>query len=519
MGMRASLLLSIPMALSLSAGETPAVSMAGIAGSGSGDWPTTVPLIDDLGKAKELWRSIPLPDARAADASDRVFPTVSGGYFSPIIAGSRVYITYYVPAGTAAHKALVAAKGEQNGRWRILADEVVTAFDLASGKVAWSRTFPLEGLNLGFGNKGAGGSVPLVAGGRVYVNGNAGRLRCLDAASGEVRWNIPIEPRAGIVDVWRAKAVAEGKVEHQVPGRQGLVTGLLNRGNLDFPILCGDTLVIRDGDVQRLPDPSGPTGGGKWQKTEGLAGYDPATGARRWHLPDAGLGRFTNPQTVVLDGKPHVLSCGTEGAWLVDAAAGTVLWKEPGLRASMGLVGIDGDLVVSNAQETKEAGPRVSTMTGWRISTKGATKLWSKPELAGDDPITIACRKGVAWMAIAKGNATTMLGVSMADGSVVANPAKPGTGGGEHNNMFAMLHGDRLFTWVGGNSGDAGQAKPGLMMYRLGADGRSITQGGSPMTADFAWGYAMSVVPAFADGIVVVRLRDRLVAYDLRAGR
>ena len=109
----------------------------------------------------------PMPATLAAKAADVWTVPVGIGHASPLVDGQRVYV--------------FARKGEQ---------EVAQALDLATGKALWSAAYdqPYTMNSAATGHGKGPKSTPLLAGGRLYTLGIAGVLSAFDAATGKVAW-------------------------------------------------------------------------------------------------------------------------------------------------------------------------------------------------------------------------------------------------------------------------------------------------------------------------------------------
>lgn len=496
-----------------------------------GDAGSTPPLIDDLSAAKPLWQSADsIPDGRCADVSDTNHPTICGGFGSPIIHQGRVYLGYYVPAGDAVKEAAASRAGGPREKWKVLADDVLHCFDLKTGKTVWRTVLPERGLNLNFGNKAGGGITPLAHDGRLYYPGLSGRLHCLDAATGAVIWTTPISPRAAHIDLVRADAVAKAATPI-TPGQKEAGTLLpdlqalydCNRGCLGFPILVGDVLVVPDFVMAAHPK------GGKRLPVGGTAGFDPKSGKQLWSVPYTTAGRFANPLPVTIDGKALVLAVDTYGSTLIDPATGRVLWRDPAINMSMGLpmvwkdlvvsIAAPGDVAAAEAKARLERGESLKNNApdvwqGWRLGLDRATVLWTGRK-GSEIPCATAVRDGIAYPVVASGTGAAVWALDMATGKGPEG-AKPGIAGGEHDNMFSMLIGDRIIAGMGGNQGETSAKRAGYAMLKLGAKDSAPQAIGSPLSSDFAWGYANAIMPAYADGILVYRGNTRLIAVDLR---
>jgi outer membrane protein assembly factor BamB len=140
---------------------TLAVALATMAIAADQDWPQ--------------WRG-PNRDGRIAGALTPAWPkalkagwkaSVGIGYASPVVTGARVFT--------------FARQGD---------NEVLTSFDLATGKAVWTQSYPAPyTLNPAATAHGKGPkSTPVVQGGRIYTLGIAGTLSAFDAQTGRVVW-------------------------------------------------------------------------------------------------------------------------------------------------------------------------------------------------------------------------------------------------------------------------------------------------------------------------------------------
>lgn len=146
--------------------------------------------------------------------------TVGGGHSSPVIAGKRVFV--------------LTREAEQ---------EVVAAYDLASGKRLWRDSYAADYVVQGAG-KDHGRiprATPVVRQGRLYTLGVNGVLSCYDAKPGKLRW--------------RKSVASEGARPYPQFGYGA------------SPLLVGELLIA-------------PTGGGQ---ESGLTAFVAATGEVKWH--------------------------------------------------------------------------------------------------------------------------------------------------------------------------------------------------------------------------------------------
>ncbi len=206
------------------------------------------------------------PDAwpSALKAAWRV--EIGEGYSSPVVAGGRIYV----------HSRRDPA-------------ELVTALNLADGKVAWQKTYEAPYAKNSYAKGMAKGpnATPLVADGRLFTLGATGRLVAWDAATGKELW---AQDYSASVDFSK-----------------------LFCGTAASPLIVNGNLVVQVGsDIH----------GGR------ILALDPATGATRWTWKGLGPG-YASP--VVIDvAKVRQIVTMTNGSVVgLDAATGRQLWTAP----------------------------------------------------------------------------------------------------------------------------------------------------------------------------------------------
>ena len=246
--MRASLILRI--ALSASAAAAPAVAQ---------DW--------------SQWRGPNRDGSVAAATLPATWPStvkpawrveVGEGYSSPVVAGTRVFV----------HS-------------RRDPEEIVTAVDLASGKVLWQQKYQAPFAKNQYAVRMAKGpnSTPLVAGDVVYTLGVTGVLSAWRAGDGTLAWR---KDYAASVD-----------------------TSKLFCGTAISPLLEGGVVIIQVGsDVH----------GGR------IIALDPTTGDERWTWKGPGPG-YASPIAITAGGVRQIVTMTNESIVGVDAKSGTSLWS------------------------------------------------------------------------------------------------------------------------------------------------------------------------------------------------
>ena len=186
---------------------------------------------------------------------------VGGGYASFVIAHDRAFTI------------------EQRG-----SEEVVAAYDVATGRELWTSEWP------SFFQETMGGdgprATPTWSDGFVYALGAQGELRSLDEATGQVRWRTNILEDAGARNItWGMSA---------------------------SPLVVDDTVVVL---------PGGPNG-------RSVAAYDRETGKIAWTALDDRTA-YSSPMLVTLAGVRQLLVLTAERLAGLTPDGGRVLWEYP----------------------------------------------------------------------------------------------------------------------------------------------------------------------------------------------
>jgi outer membrane protein assembly factor BamB len=191
---------------------------------------------------------------------------VGEGYSSPVVSGGRVFV----------HS-------------RRDPHEVVTALDLATGKVAWQKEYPAAYQKNQYATKMRRGpnATPLVAGGRVFTLGTTAILTAWDAKSGSRLWQ---KDFSNLVDFSK-----------------------LFCGTAASPLLVNGLLVVQVGsDIH----------GGR------IAALEPATGEARWEWQGPGPG-YASPVVVIAGGTAQIVTMTNQSIVGLEAATGKELWSAP----------------------------------------------------------------------------------------------------------------------------------------------------------------------------------------------
>jgi outer membrane protein assembly factor BamB len=207
-----------------------------------------------------------VPDAWPAALKSAWRVDIGEGYSSPVVAGGRIY----------AHSRRDPA-------------EVVTALNLADGKVIWQKTYDAPYAKNSYARGMAKGpnATPLAAEGRLFTLGATGRLVAWDAATGKELW---AQDYSASVDFSK-----------------------LFCGTSASPLIVNGSLIVQVGsDIH----------GGR------ILALDPATGATRWTWKGLGPG-YASP-VVIEAAKVRQIVALTNGSMVgLDAASGRELWSAP----------------------------------------------------------------------------------------------------------------------------------------------------------------------------------------------
>jgi outer membrane protein assembly factor BamB len=238
-----------------------AISAAGTAGTLAGDdWPQ--------------WRGPSRNGILSSSQAPAAWPqalkkgwsvAVGEGYSSPVVSGGRVF---------------VHGRREQ--------DEVVTAIDLATGKVAWEQKYAAPAAKNPYAKQMALGpyATPLVTDGRVYTLGTTAILSVWNATTGGLLWRKDFSSK--------------------------IDTSKLFCGTATSPLQTQDGIIVHVGDDRQGV----------------MTAFDPRSGQERWTRPLAGPG-YASPIEVNVGGVRQIVSMTTRSVVGVQADTGALLWEFP----------------------------------------------------------------------------------------------------------------------------------------------------------------------------------------------
>ena len=258
-----------------------------------------------------------VPAAWPAKLTPKWTQKVGEGYASPVVADGRVFV-----------------HGRQDP------EEVVTALDLATGKVLWTQKYQATFNKNKYANDMSKGpfSTPLVASGRLFTLGTSAVLTAWDAATGKV--------------VWRKDWSKE------------IDTSRMFTGTAMSPIIDNGLLIVHVGD-----DDAG-----------AFRAFDPATGTEKWSLPGHGPG-YASPVVATFGGTRQIVTMTDKAVVGVAVADGKELWKiafPDEWNENIVTPVVAGDILVVS-------GVRKGTL-GYKITKSGATftptQAWQNIELS-----------------------------------------------------------------------------------------------------------------------------------------
>ncbi|MFM1768061.1 MAG: hypothetical protein RJA22_590 [Verrucomicrobiota bacterium] len=172
--------------------------------------------------------------------------------------------------------------------------EVVTAYDLATGREIWAHGYAAL-FSESMGGDGPR-ATPTWHEGRLYSLGAVGEFCCLDAASGRVLW------RKNLLDEVEGHAA------------NGLYFGLSAS-----PLMVDDLVVALSGE---------PLGAVKGKPRHGVLAFEQRTGVLRWSaLPEKMA--YVSPMLVTLAGERQILVVTSTRACGLRPSDGTLLWETP----------------------------------------------------------------------------------------------------------------------------------------------------------------------------------------------
>jgi outer membrane protein assembly factor BamB len=188
---------------------------------------------------------------------------VGSGYSSPVVSKDRAWIH--------------TRKGEE---------ETVSCLDLKTGKIVWSKNYPVAFAKNQYATQMGKGphSTPVLYDGKLFTLGVTAILSCFDAATGDLKWRKDLGP------------TDQSK---------------LFCGTAFSPVVDQGNLIVYAGDDIK---------GGV------MLALDPATGRERWKWTGEGPG-YASPIVVELEGARQIVTMTDKSVIGVEAKTGKLLWR------------------------------------------------------------------------------------------------------------------------------------------------------------------------------------------------
>ena len=379
---------------------------------GMGGPEAAVPMVDDLARARPVWKSedtVPCgwgnaPDQRYGPVAAH-FKRPAGGTSTPVLADGVVYQYYYLPAGEGSipqgwdavwdkHKVLygnIPYPDDARMFGAARADEVVVALDAATGRTLWRAVAPGKGYNIQTHKWRGMNPTPVVHGGVLYNLGYAGYVMALDAANGSLLWDYT--------------GLYKEQTAYDPYGGQG--AGVDSVG----PVVAGGRLVVSKGRAVAL---------------------DAKTGEEAWRFERGGnLVRWTDSRT----GKEYVIVAWAAGEGdvagaCIDPDTGKQQFQLPREAGAAGILPlVVGDVLFGTSSWAE--GP----MGCFRLAPDGAAKLWEAERRTGETGV--AMNETCVYVADSQG----LRVYDVATGELNADV----TEGDGHRTNLVFLAGDRLF--------------------------------------------------------------------------
>lgn len=306
------------------------------------------------------------PDAWPAGGPKRLWAADVGvGYSSPVAAGGKIYLFTL-----------------NNGK------ESLTAFDAATGRIAWS-----DESNTGWATDYAGTrSTPAIDGDAVYTYGGTGELICRDLATGKPRWRADVFKLAGTDNlqwgVGSTPLVAGGLVYVQCGQGSHIVAAVRkDTGQLAWASEAGGVggyAHVILADVEGTPQLIVFAG-------DALLGMNPETGKTIWTLPWKTDYNVNAATPVYRDGHVFVTSAYGMGCMMakVTPTGATKLWANKEVKSRFQPPVLDGGFLYANSEGTLKCLSWPDGAVKWK-SERGEPPLGDHGSLvrAGDKLLT-----------------------------------------------------------------------------------------------------------------------------------
>jgi outer membrane protein assembly factor BamB len=192
-------------------------------------------------------------------------------------------------------------------------EELVTCYEISTGKRIWSYSVPARYENPKWREAGVGPrSTPTIHEGLVYSLGASGRLLCLDGGTGKL--------------VWQKDLLQE----YNITAEQEQATVPFGRST--SPLVVDDLVVI--------------PAGGMADHRFSLAAFDRKTGNKKWEAGNRQISQ-SSPSIGILAGRKQIISVNEDTLSGHDIDTGAVLWEQNWPGATTGAVNVSLPVIVS----------------------------------------------------------------------------------------------------------------------------------------------------------------------------
>ncbi len=411
-------------------------------------------------------------DIKYEDAAGR---RTGSGSTSPVAAGGKVFLSYYVPTASeppaeATVQRVLESRGKGDGAadalpWYAMeklyprSNDILLAMDAATGKTLWKTVMTGRGINHQHHKEGPFDMSPACADGRVFAIGMSGYLYAMDAATGKPLWEVRLGG-SGRSNLWSSSVVA-------VPA----------------------AVIVPQGGV--------------W------CGFDPATGTRLWQS-EIRFQHSTMP--VWKHGDAHYVIGGSDANILcVNTATGKTAWTidrralSHGRGYGCGGLTVYGGTLLGYLQIGEDKNAYEKHAAAWRLSPTGAEMLWEYPVPDSNaEHVPVVVNRRYVFLGDLKV-------VDLESGKIAAQGEgiTPGNGG------YMQAMGDLAFVRRDGTHGDIQ-----FTFYRVADDG-SVTNLNPadqwrPTYGAGTTSYHHALMYPLIDGRLFVRQASGVTCWDLR---
>jgi outer membrane protein assembly factor BamB len=194
------------------------------------------------------------------------------------------------------------------------ADECVMCYSIDDGKLLWRYSYPQRHEDLPGMGKAGPRATPTVHQGKVYAQGAAGMLSCLDGSTGKLLWKHDLCDLLKIERLERKDSDGFTYLEEKSP---------LAWGRSGSPLVVGQLVYVPGG---------GPNGG----PFSTLLAFDKDSGDMAWKSGDDMIA-YGSPSYAIVAGVPQIMLVAEKSAMGFDPTSGEVLWSysRPGASNAM----------------------------------------------------------------------------------------------------------------------------------------------------------------------------------------